>query len=100
MVGGDFASMVPLLLELGAAALGASRLEGVVIAAHGNVTGGLVTYRDDVSESDIVELNTPTGQPRVYELDDELKPLRHYYLGDTAAIKAAMEAVANQGKAR
>jgi len=53
-----------------------------------------------VSDADIVELNIPTGQPLVYELDDALKPIRHYYLGDPKAIEAAMAAVAAQGKAR
>ena len=72
----------------------------VIIAAHGNSLRALIKYLDDVSDSDIVELNVPTGQPLVYELDDDLKPIRHYYLGDEEAIKAAMEAVANQGKAR
>jgi 2,3-bisphosphoglycerate-dependent phosphoglycerate mutase len=71
----------------------------VVIAAHGNSLRALVKYLDDVSDADIVELNIPTGQPLVYELDSELKPIRHYYLGDPEAIKAAMQAVANQGKA-
>ena len=72
----------------------------VLIAAHGNSLRALVKYLDDVSDEDIVELNIPTGQPLVYELDDDLKPIRHYYLGDEEAIKAAMEAVANQGKAK
>jgi len=71
----------------------------VVIAAHGNSLRALVKYLDGISDADIVELNIPTGQPLVYELDDELRPLRHYYLGDPAAIAAAMQAVANQGKA-
>ena len=57
-------------------------------------------YLDEVSEQDIVELNIPTGMPLVYELDEQLKPLEHYYLGDPAAIEAAMQAVANQGRAR
>jgi 2,3-bisphosphoglycerate-dependent phosphoglycerate mutase len=72
----------------------------VIVAAHGNSLRALVKYLDGISDDDIVELNIPTGQPLVYELDDELRPLGHYYLGDEAAIKAAMEAVANQGKAR
>ena len=72
----------------------------VVIAAHGNSLRALIKYLDGVSDPDIVGLNIPTGQPLVYELDDDLKPLRHYYLGDEDAIKAAMEAVANQGKAK
>ncbi|HTS62983.1 MAG TPA: 2,3-diphosphoglycerate-dependent phosphoglycerate mutase [Candidatus Acidoferrales bacterium] len=70
----------------------------VVIAAHGNSLRALVKYLDDISEKDIVELNIPTGMPLVYELDDDLKPLRHYYLGDPEKVKAAMEAVAAQGK--
>ena len=72
----------------------------VIIAAHGNSLRALVKYLDNVSDADIVELNIPTGQPLVYELDDALKPIGHYYLGDPAAIEAAMAAVAAQGKAR
>ena len=72
----------------------------VLIAAHGNSLRALVKYLDDVSEKDIIELNIPTGVPLVYELDDNLKPLKRYYLGDQAAIAAAMNAVANQGKAK
>jgi 2,3-bisphosphoglycerate-dependent phosphoglycerate mutase len=72
----------------------------VIIAAHGNSLRALIKYLDNVSDDDIVELNVPTGQPLVYELTDDLEPVRHYYLGDQEAIKAAMEAVANQGKAR
>jgi 2,3-bisphosphoglycerate-dependent phosphoglycerate mutase len=70
----------------------------VVIAAHGNSLRALVKYLDDVSEPDIVELNIPTGMPLVYELDDKLKPLNRYYLGDPEKVKAAMDAVAAQGK--
>ena len=70
----------------------------VLIAAHGNSLRALVKYLDNVSDQDIVELNIPTGMPLVYELDDALKPLRHYYLGDPEKVKAAMEAVAAQGK--
>jgi 2,3-bisphosphoglycerate-dependent phosphoglycerate mutase len=70
----------------------------VLIAAHGNSLRALVKYLDQVSDQDIVELNIPTGMPLVYELDDNLKPLRHYYLGDPDKVKAAMEAVAAQGK--
>ncbi len=70
----------------------------VLIAAHGNSLRALVKYLDQVSERDIVELNIPTGMPLVYELDDRLNPLRHYYLGDPEKVKAAMEAVAAQGK--
>jgi 2,3-bisphosphoglycerate-dependent phosphoglycerate mutase len=70
----------------------------VLIAAHGNSLRALVKYLDNVSEAEIVELNIPTGMPLVYELDDDLKPVRHYYLGDPEKVKAAMEAVAAQGK--
>ncbi|PKO83140.1 MAG: 2,3-diphosphoglycerate-dependent phosphoglycerate mutase [Betaproteobacteria bacterium HGW-Betaproteobacteria-11] len=74
--------------------------KNVLIAAHGNSIRALIKYLDDVSDSDIVGLNIPTAQPLVYELDENLKPLRHYYLGDPEAIAAALQAVANQGKAR
>ena len=72
----------------------------VLIAAHGNSIRALVKYLDHISDADITELNIPTGLPLVYELDEGLKPIRHYYLGDPeeAARKAA--AVANQGKAK
>ena len=72
----------------------------VIIAAHGNSIRALVKYLDNVSEQDIVGLNIPTGTPLIYELDDELKPLAHYYLGDQEKIAAAVNAVAAQGKAR
>ncbi|OIQ97729.1 2,3-bisphosphoglycerate-dependent phosphoglycerate mutase [mine drainage metagenome] len=74
--------------------------KSVIIAAHGNSLRALIKYLDGVSDADIVGLNIPTGQPLVYELDDELKPQRHYYLGDEDAIQAALQAVANQGKAK
>jgi len=70
----------------------------VIIAAHGNSLRALVKDLDNIPESDIVELNIPTGIPLVYELDDNLKPLRHYYLGDPAAAAAAAARVANQAK--
>lgn len=70
----------------------------VLIAAHGNSLRALVKYLDNVSEADIVELNIPTGMPLVYELDGDLKPLKRYYLGDPEKVKAAMQAVAAQGK--
>ena len=70
----------------------------VVIAAHGNSLRALVKDLDNIPESAIVELNIPTGIPLVYELDDSLKPLRHYYLGDPAAAAAAAARVANQAK--
>jgi 2,3-bisphosphoglycerate-dependent phosphoglycerate mutase len=72
----------------------------VIIAAHGNSLRALVMYLDNISEEKIVNLNIPTGLPLVYELDDNLKPLKSYYLGDPEAVKKAMEAVANQGKAK
>ncbi len=72
--------------------------EKVLIAAHGNSLRALVKYLDNVSEADIVEQNIPTGMPLVYELDDDLKPLNRYYLGDPEKVKAAMDAVAAQGK--
>jgi 2,3-bisphosphoglycerate-dependent phosphoglycerate mutase len=72
----------------------------VLIAAHGNSIRALVKYLDKISDQDIVGLNIPTGVPLVYELDDALKPLRHYYLGDAAEVEKAMQAVANQGKAK
>jgi len=71
----------------------------VIIAAHGNSLRALVKYLDDVSEEEILKLNIPTGIPLVYELDQDLKPLQHYYLGDVEEIEKAMQAVANQGKA-
>ncbi len=72
----------------------------VLIAAHGNSLRALVKYLDGISEEAITELNIPTGVPLVYELDDELRPLRNYYLGDPEKVKKAMEAVASQGKAK
>lgn len=72
----------------------------VIIAAHGNSLRALVKYLDNISDDRIVELNIPTGIPLVYELEDNLKPIRHYYLGDPEAIAKAEQAVANQGKAK
>ncbi len=71
----------------------------VLIAAHGNSMRALVKYLDGISDADIVSLNIPNGIPLVYELDDALKPIRSYYLGDAAAAAAAAAAVGNQGKA-
>jgi 2,3-bisphosphoglycerate-dependent phosphoglycerate mutase len=71
----------------------------VLITAHGNSLRALVKYLDNVPDDEIVELNIPTGVPLVYLLNEELKPLQHYYLGDPEAIKRAEAAVANQGKA-
>jgi len=70
----------------------------ILIAAHGNSLRALVKHLDNISEEEIVKLNIPTGIPLVYELDQDLKPIKHYYLGDQEAIKKATEAVANQGK--
>jgi len=72
----------------------------VIITAHGNSLRALVKYLDNVSEKDILELNIPTAMPLVYELDANLKPIKHYYLGDADEIAKAMDAVANQGKAK
>jgi 2,3-bisphosphoglycerate-dependent phosphoglycerate mutase len=70
----------------------------VLITAHGNSLRALVKYLDKVPDDEIVELNIPTGVPLVYLLNEDLKPLQHYYLGDPEAIKKAAAAVANQGK--
>jgi 2,3-bisphosphoglycerate-dependent phosphoglycerate mutase len=72
----------------------------VLICAHGNSLRALVKHLDDVSEEDILELNIPTGIPLVYELDENLKAIKHYYLGDPEAAKKAAEAVANQAHSR
>jgi len=74
--------------------------ERVLITAHGNSLRALIKYLDNVSDSDIVGLNIPTAQPLVYELDDNLQPLKHYYLADEETIRAAEAAVANQGKSK
>ena len=74
--------------------------ERVLIAAHGNSLRALVKYLDGVSDEEIVGLNIPTGVPLVYELDAELRPVTHHYLGDPAAVEAAMAAVAAQGRAK
>ncbi|MFP4431165.1 MAG: 2,3-diphosphoglycerate-dependent phosphoglycerate mutase [Spirochaetaceae bacterium] len=75
-------------------------LEGkrLIIAAHGNSLRALVKYLDNISDEDIPSLNIPTGIPLVYELDDALQPIKHYYLGDQEAARKAAEAVANQAK--
>ncbi|NJO70347.1 MAG: 2,3-diphosphoglycerate-dependent phosphoglycerate mutase [Bacteroidetes bacterium] len=72
----------------------------VIIAAHGNSLRALVKYLDKISEKDILELNIPTGMPLVYELDQNLQPLKSYYLGDPEEVAKAMAAVANQGKSK
>ncbi|MEN3276588.1 MAG: 2,3-bisphosphoglycerate-dependent phosphoglycerate mutase [Massilia sp.] len=72
----------------------------ILISAHGNSLRALIKMLDNISDTDIVSLNIPNGQPLVYELDENLRPIRHYYLGDQEAIAAAVAAVANQGKAK
>jgi len=72
----------------------------VLIAAHGNSLRALVKHLDNIPENEIVSLNIPTGIPLVYELDENLKPIKHYYLGDQSKVQAAMASVANQGKAK
>lgn len=71
----------------------------LIVAAHGNSLRALVKYLDAISDNDIIKYNVPTGIPLVYEIGDDMKPIRNYYLGDAEAIKAAQEAVANQGRA-
>jgi 2,3-bisphosphoglycerate-dependent phosphoglycerate mutase len=70
----------------------------LLVVAHGNSIRALVKYLDDISDAEITELNIPTGVPLVYELDEALKPIRHYYLGDAEAVAKAAAAVAEQGK--
>ena len=72
----------------------------VLISAHGNSLRALVKYLDKMPDEEVVELNIPTGVPLIYELDDNLKPITHYYLGDQEEIQKAIEAVASQGKAK
>lgn len=72
----------------------------VIIAAHGNSLRSLVKHLDIISDEEIVGLNIPTGIPLVYELDDDLHPIKHYYLGDPEEARKAAEAVANQGKVK
>lgn len=72
----------------------------VIVAAHGNSLRALIKHLDAIGDEEIVHLNIPTGRPLVYELDEAMRPVRNYYLGDQAEIEAAMAAVAAQGKAR
>lgn len=72
----------------------------IVVAAHGNSIRALIKYLDNISDDDIVGINIPNGIPLVYELDADLKPIRHYYLGDPDAVAKAAAAVASQGKAK
>jgi 2,3-bisphosphoglycerate-dependent phosphoglycerate mutase len=92
------ARFLPIWHETIAPAVKSGR--SVIVAAHGNSLRALIKYLDNISDDDIVGLNVPTGQPLVYELDADLKPIKSYYLGDEEAIKKAMDAVANQGKAK
>ena len=71
-----------------------------LISAHGNSLRALVKYLDNMPDEEVVKLNIPTGVPLIYELDDDLKPITHYYLGDQEEIERAIEAVASQGKAK
>jgi len=90
------ARMLPYWFETIAPAIRSGKR--VLVAAHGNSLRALVKYLDNISDEDIVELNIPTGIPLVYELDDDLKPIKHYYLGDPEAVAKAAAAVAAQGK--
>jgi 2,3-bisphosphoglycerate-dependent phosphoglycerate mutase len=88
------ARFLPYWQETVAPAVAAGRQ--VLIAAHGNSLRALVKYLDGVSEAEIVGLNIPTGIPLVYELNDDLTPIRHYYLGDPEAVARAIQSVAAQ----
>ena len=92
------ARVLPVWTESIAPAIRAGRQ--ILVSAHGNSLRALIKYLDGISDQDIVSLNIPNGQPLVYELDADLRPIRSYYLGDAAAIEAAMKAVASQGKAK
>jgi 2,3-bisphosphoglycerate-dependent phosphoglycerate mutase len=92
------ARMLPFWHEQIAPAVRAG--QRVIVAAHGNSLRALVKYLDNIADDEIVGLNIPTGIPLVYELDENLKPIRHYYLGDQEAIARATQAVADQGKAK
>ena len=72
----------------------------VLVAAHGNSIRAMVKYLDGISDSAIIDVNIPTGIPLVYELDEELRPIKHYYLGDPEDVKRAMQQVASQGKVK
>lgn len=91
------ARVMPFWNEALAPAIKAGK--NIVVAAHGNSIRALIKYLDNISDDDIVGLNIPNGIPLVYELDDDLKPIRHYYLGDAEAAAKAAAAVASQGKA-
>ena len=72
----------------------------VILAAHGNSLRALIKYLDGIGDREIIDLNIPTGLPLVYELDSQLKPVRHYYLGDAAEAESRARAIAEQAKAR
>ena len=91
------ARVVPFWNESMAPAIRAGKR--VVVAAHGNSIRALIKHLDGISDSDIVSLNIPNGIPLVYEFDADMKPLRHYYLGDAEAAARAAAAIAAQGKA-
>jgi 2,3-bisphosphoglycerate-dependent phosphoglycerate mutase len=91
------ARVIPFWTESMAPAIKAGKR--IVVAAHGNSIRALIKYLDNISDADIVGLNIPNGIPLVYELDANLKPIRHYYLGDAQAAEKAAAAVASQGKA-
>ena len=74
--------------------------QSVLIVAHGNSLRALIKYLDNISDGDIADINIPTGIPLVYELDEELRPIRHYYLGDAVRVQEAMQAVANQASVK
>ncbi len=92
------ARVIPYWSEVIAPSIRAGRQ--VMVVAHGNSLRALIKYLDNIPDEDIVGLNIPTGVPLVYELDDDLKPLRHYYLGDPEEVARLAEAVAQQGKAK
>jgi 2,3-bisphosphoglycerate-dependent phosphoglycerate mutase len=89
--------VIPFWTESMAPAIKAGKQ--IVVAAHGNSIRALIKYLDNISDDDIVNLNIPNGIPLVYELDANLKPIQHYYLGDAQAAAKAAAAVASQGKA-
>jgi len=91
------ARVIPFWTESMAPAIKAGK--HIVVAAHGNSIRALIKYLDNISDEDIVNLNIPNGIPLVYELDANLKPIKHYYLGDAEAAAKAAAAVASQGKA-
>ena len=91
------ARVIPFWNESMAPAIKAGKR--IVVAAHGNSIRALIKYLDGISDTDIVSLNIPNGIPLVYELDENLKPIRHYYLGDAEAAAKAADSVATQGKA-